>query len=73
MVDRHEVLGEIEVVAEGENQQRLTEREEGEIQSEAQREFCARWQADLDALRALLQQPAPRLYRKRPTNSNYLK
>ena len=62
MVNRNEVaLAEIEVVAE---QQRLTEQEEAEIQRqkhllEAQIQFAAALQADLDALRVLLLGTSP--------------
>ena len=75
MADRDEVIAEIELRAELEYQQRLTELEEVEIERkrrllEVQLQFAATLQADLDALRALLQSAAPLPQPERPTNGN---
>jgi len=75
MANRNEVIAEIELRAERQDQQRLTELEEVEIQRQArlmevQLQFAATLQADLDALRALLQGAAPLPQPERPTNGD---
>ena len=73
MPDRNEVIAEIEL--QREEEQRLTEREEVELQRQTrlldvQLEFVATMQADLDALAALLRSAAPVPQPEHPTNGN---
>ena len=72
---RKEVIAEIELRAEREEERRLTEREEVEIERQArlmevQLQFAATLPADLDALRGLLRSGACVSKPERPTNGN---